>query len=181
MEPVGVFDSGLGGLTIVREIRRRLPHESVVYFGDVARLPYGIKSKKQIQRFSIENTRFLLKHRIKALVIACNSSSSAAYTLLKRTFRIPTVDVMTPAVEDALYKTRSGRVGIIGTQATIDSGAYAKALRVKNPAARVYSVACPLFVPLVETGWNSGKITREIITHYLAPLKKRVIDTLILG
>src|SRR3989338_7102322 len=122
--PIGVFDSGLGGLTVVREIRRVLPEEPIVYFGDIARLPYGIKSKEQILNFSIQNTLFLLKQKIKALVVACNSSSSAAYPFLKRHFHLPVVDVIEPAAEAAVNVTRNGRVGVIATHATIESGAY---------------------------------------------------------
>ena len=179
--PIGVFDSGLGGLTIVHEIRRRLPQESIVYFGDIARLPYGIKSKEQILSFSIQNTLFLLKHKIKALVVACNSSSSAAYPFLKKHFNLPVVDVIEPAVEAALATTRTRRIGVIATQATVESGAYEKAIRRRDPRVKVFGGACPLFVPLVEEGWLDGAITAKIAQTYLGPLKKNRIDTLILG
>lgn len=180
-KPVGVFDSGLGGLTFVREIRRLLPHESIVYFGDLARLPYGTKSKEQILSFSIQNTLFLMKQKVKAVVIACNSSSSAAYSFLKKSFNLPIVDVIEPAVCSALSATRSGRIGVIATQATVDSQAYEKALKRLNPSVQVFTAACPLFVPLVEEGWLDGKVTREVAKTYLDPLKKKKIDTLILG
>lgn len=179
--PIGVFDSGLGGLTIVRAMRKLLPQESILYFGDIARLPYGTKSKEQILRFSVENTQFLLHKGIKALVIACNSSASAAYDFLRRTSDLPVVDVISPAVEEALRVTRSGRIGVIGTQATIDSGAYQKALRAKNPKLSVVSAACPLLVPIVEEGAVPQKIQKAAVEHYLAPLKKHRMDTLILG
>lgn len=179
--PIGVFDSGVGGLTIVSELRRRMPNESLIYFGDIARLPYGIKSKEQIQRFSLENTHFLLKKGVKAVVIACNSSSSAAYSLIRRNFRVPVLDVITPAVEEALRMTRNGRIGVIGTQATVDSRAYTRSLLRRKPSLKIFSLACPLFVSLVEAGWMSGKITADIIRHYLAPMKRRGVDTLILG
>ncbi len=179
--PIGVFDSGLGGLTIVREMRRLLPRESIYYFGDIARLPYGTKSKEQILRFSVENTQFLMKRGIKALVIACNSSASAAYDFLRRTSDLPVVDVITPAVEEALRVTRSGNIGVIGTQATVDSEAYKKALQRKNPRLKVQSVACPLFVPIVEEGSVPASIQKGMMDHYLNALKRSGIDTLILG
>jgi len=179
--PIGVFDSGLGGLTIVRELRKKLPNEKIAYFGDIARLPYGIKSKEQIQRFSIENTEFLLTQKIKALVVACNSSSSAAYGTLKRQFNIPIIDVIEPAVREAVACTKSRRVGIVGTQATIESEAYARALKKALPGARIFSEACPLFVPLVEEGRLQGPITDAVVREYLTPFKKNKVDTLILG
>ncbi len=180
-KPIGVFDSGLGGLTVVREIRRRLPHESIVYFGDIARLPYGIKSKEQILSFSIQNTLFLLKKKVKALVVACNSSSSAAYPFLKNHFYLPVVDVIVPAAEAACRATRTGRVGVIATQATVESGAYERALKKIDRHLKLTAAACPLFLPLVEEGWLNGKITGKIIEQYLEPLKEKKIDTLILG
>lgn len=180
-QPIGVFDSGLGGLTVVREIRRQLPSEGVVYFGDIARLPYGTKSSHQIRRFSVENTHFLFEQGIKALVIACNSSSSAAYSLLKRRFDIPMVSVIEPAVEACLKKTRTGRVGVIGTAATIESGVYEAGLRKYRPGIKVFTQSCPLFVPLVEEGWLNGGVTERVIEKYLSPLAQNKIDTLILG
>ena len=180
-KPIGVFDSGLGGLTIVREIRRRLPDETLVYFGDMARLPYGTKSKEQILTYSIQNTLFLIKHKVKAVVVACNSSSSAAYGFLKNHFNLPVVDVIEPAVQSALATTASGRIGVIATQATIDSGAYEKGLLKGNPKVKVFQASCPLFVPLVEEGWWSGKITEGVAATYLKPLLKNKVDTLILG
>ncbi len=181
LKPIGVFDSGLGGLTIVREMRRRLPAESIIYFGDMARLPYGTKSKEQILTYSIQNTLFLLKHKVKAVVVACNSSSSAAYNFLKNHFNLPIIDVIEPAVDAALEATRTGRVGVIATQATVDSGAYEKGLKRKRPSVKVFQAACPLFVPLVEEGWLEGKVTRQIAEVYLKPLLSKKIDTLILG
>lgn len=180
-KPIGVFDSGLGGLTIVREIRKKFPRESVVYFGDMARLPYGIKSKDQILRFSVENTLFLLSKKVKAVVVACNSSSSAAYQFLKGHFNLPVIDVIEPAVTAALNTTKCDRVGVIATQATIESLAYTKLIQKRNPTAKVFSAACPLFVPLVEEGLLNDSITEAVIERYLEPLKKKSIDTLILG
>ncbi len=179
--PIGVFDSGLGGLTIVREIRRVLPKESIVYFGDMARLPYGTKSREQILAYSIQNTLFLIKHKVKAVVIACNSSSSAAYSFLKRHFNLPILDVVEPAAEEAAARTRSGRIGVIATQATVASGAYERALKKLNPRFKVYGGACPLFVPLVEEGWMEGKIPEGITQTYLKRILKKKVDTLILG
>lgn len=180
-KPIGVFDSGLGGLTVVREIRRQLPGEAIVYFGDLARLPYGSKSTVQIRRFSLENTEFLLGKGIKALVIACNSSASAAFQILKRRFQVPLVGVIEPAAEEAVRKTRSGRIGVIGTNATIESGVYETALRERYPQVQVFTQSCPLFVPLVEEGWLDGGVAERVIEKYLAPLAKKKIDTLILG
>lgn len=179
--PIGVFDSGLGGLTIVREIRRCLPNESIVYFGDMARLPYGTKSKEQILSFSIQNTLFLLKHKVKAVVVACNSSASAAYSFLKRHFNLPIIDVIQPAAESALMASRGKKIGLIATQATVSSLAYEKSLQSRAGGLRIFSAACPLFVPLVEEGWLEGSITDQIIRTYLKPLLRKKIDTLILG
>jgi len=179
--PIGIFDSGLGGLTVVREIRKQLPEESITYFGDLARLPYGIKSKEQILRFSVENTRFLLSQSVKAVVIACNSSASAAYPYLKKNFHVPIVDVIGPAVEAALSLTRTGRVGLIATQATVESGAYTRALACRAPKAKLFSQPCPMLVPVVEAGWLRGTLTDQIIRKYLEPLKRWRLDTLILG
>lgn len=179
--PIGVFDSGLGGLTVVRELRRQLPGEAIIYFGDIAHLPYGTKSTAQIQRFSLENSRFLLERGIKALVIACNSSSSAAFPILKREFSLPLVSVIEPAVEEALRLTRTKRIGVIGTAATIESRVYEKALRKGDRAIQVFSQSCPLFVPLVEEGWLEGGVTERVIEKYLGLLNRQKIDTLILG
>lgn len=178
---IGVFDSGLGGLTIVREMRAALPSESILYFGDIARLPYGTKSPEQIRRFSEENTRFLVDQGIKALVIACNSSSSAAYQYIRKNFRLPVVDAISPAVEAALENTVSGRIGVIGTHATIESKAYERALKRKNARVKVTSIPCPLFVPIVEEGMMDTPVARELIALYLKALHAKKIDTLILG
>jgi len=178
---VGVFDSGLGGLTVVRAIQKTLPNENIVYFGDIARLPYGIKSKKQIIEFSKENTRFLLKKKIKALVVACNSSASVCLPTLKKEFSGPLVDVIKPAARQAHRASLKGRVGILGTAATIESGAYKKALQRLNGKVTIREVACPLFVPLAETGWHRGAITESIARTYLKPLLEAKVDTIILG
>ena len=179
--PIGVFDSGLGGLTVVREIKRLLPHENVIYLGDSARLPYGIKSKRQIIQFSLSNTRFLLKKKIKALVIACNSSSANAFYILKRQLLIPVIDVISPVSREASKQSCNKKIGVIGTRATIDSYAYQREIKKVNPNIKVYGQQCPLFVSLVEEGWLRNDIARSIVKRYLAALKKKRIDTLILG
>ncbi len=179
--PIGVFDSGLGGLSVVREIRRSFPTEAIHYFGDIARLPYGIKSKEQIIQFSIENANFLQKTGIKLLIIACNSSSSAAYEILRKKLKIPVLDVIGPAVREAAEATQSRRLGVIATQATIDSKAYEKGLAKRLTDAEVFSRSCPMFVPMVEEGWFDGPIADSIIQHYLTPIQKKKVDVLILG
>ena len=179
--PIGVFDSGLGGLTVVKELRRRLPSERIIYFGDTARLPYGIKSEKQIREFSRENTEFLLHRRIKALVVACNSSSSVAYSFLRGHYGLPIVDVIWPASESACEVTTKGKIGVMATQATVSSGAYERALKKLDPKIRVFSNACPLLVPFVEEGIFDGSVIEMVLKRYLAPLLRQKIDTLILG
>lgn len=179
--PIGIFDSGLGGLTVVKEIIRVLPHENIIYFGDTARVPYGTKSKKTIEKFSSQNTRFLTKFKVKLIVVACNTSSSLALNLLKRTFKIPITGVIEPGAKQALLKTKNGRVGVIGTRATISSGVYQKALTGYKRKIRVFAISCPLFVPLVEEGWLGKDVTKAIAYNYLKPLKSKKIDTLILG
>lgn len=180
-QPIGVFDSGLGGLTVAREIRNQLPQEHVIYYGDLARLPYGIKSKQQIIRFSCENTEFLLEHRVKALVVACNSSASASISVLKKRYPVTVVDVIEPAARRAVRFSFTKRIGIIGTQATIESGAYEKILKKLDPHIQIFPQACPLLVPLVEEGWINGKITSAVIRTYLNDFVRKKIDTLILG
>ncbi|OGW79189.1 MAG: glutamate racemase [Omnitrophica bacterium RIFCSPLOWO2_12_FULL_44_17] len=180
-EPIGVFDSGLGGLTVVRQIRKDLPFEQVIYFGDLARLPYGIKSKQQIFEFSKQNAEFLLRLKIKALVIACNSSSSVAFDYLRSNYQIPVVDVIKPAACEAARETRNFRIGIIGTQATVDSKAYEIELKRLNPKIKVFAQACPLLVPLVEEGIMNEPLTDHVLKRYLSGLLKKKIDTLILG
>ncbi|MBI2871259.1 MAG: glutamate racemase [Candidatus Omnitrophica bacterium] len=179
--PIGVFDSGLGGLTVVRQLARVLPKEDVIYLGDLARLPYGPKSDREIIRYSEQAVTFLKRQGIKFLVIACNSVSSIAYPELKKRFTLPMVGVIAPCVEEAFLATRAGRVGVIGTQATIRSRAYAKIMTRHDSRMRVFSKACPLFVSLVEEGWLNGTVTTRVARKYLMSLKRRGIDTLILG
>ena len=179
--PIGVFDSGLGGLTVVRELRRALPKEKIVYFGDIARLPYGIKSESQIRNFSCENTEFLLHRNVKAIVIACNSSSSAAYSFLKSRYALPIIDVIGPAAQRAVETTRNRNIGVMATQATIASKAYEKAIARIDKKVRVFSQACPLLVPFVEEGILEGSLIESVLNRYLKPLMKHKVDTLILG
>lgn len=181
MKAIGVFDSGVGGLTVVKEIIKILPYENIVYFGDTARVPYGIKSKPTIIKFSLENILFLLKQDVKIIVVACNTSSSVALPVLKRHFKIPIIGVIAPGVKEAVYATRNGRIGVIATKATINSSAYVRQVKQLNPKLKVFSQACPLFVPLAEEGWLKEKATYDIAKCYLQLMKDAKIDTLILG
>ena len=178
---IGVFDSGLGGLTVVKELTRELPFEDIVYYGDTARLPYGTKSKESIIRFSKENTRALLKHKVKMVVVACNSSSSYALAVLKRNFSLPIVGVIHAGAKKAVQTTKSGRVGVIATSATINSEEYTKTIHWYDASVKVFSQACPLFVPLAEEGWIKKDVTLKVAQEYLSSLKRFKIDTLILG
>lgn len=180
-KPIGVFDSGLGGLTVVKELLKNLPSENIVYFGDTARVPYGTKSKKTIEKFSCQNALFLIKEGVKVIVIACNTSSSLALGLLKRTFKIPIIGVIESGARQAVSKTSSGRIGIIGTRATIASGVYQKTLTAYDRKIKVFAASCPLFVPLVEEGWLDEDVTETVAARYLKPLTDKKIDTLILG
>ena len=178
---IGIFDSGLGGLTVVNAIMKQLPGYDLLYFGDTARTPYGTKSQKTVIGYSFENTDFLIKKGAEIIIIACNTASSVATLGLSEKYNIPIFEVITPAVEDALIVSKKHRIGIIGTRATVNSNIYKIKIQAKDPDARVYSNACPLLVPLVEEGWMKKPETRMIIKKYLHPLKGRQIDTLILG
>ena len=178
---IGVFDSGLGGLTVVKELMRQLPNENIVYFGDTARVPYGTKSKESIVRFSKENVSFLLKYKVKMIVVACNTSSSTALGILKKSFSLPIIGVIAPGARRAAQVTHNKRVGIIATLATVNSHAYTKGIQEVDHSIKVISKACPLFVPLVEEGWFHKKITMDIAKDYLRVLKRSKVDTLILG
>ena len=169
-QPIGVFDSGLGGLTVVKAIMEDLPSESIVYFGDTARVPYGTKSKTTIVKFSLENVEFLLRHGVKCIVIACNTSSSWALPTLRKYFKVPIIGVIRPGAAAAVRETRNKRIGVIGTNATIHSRAYEAAIHRIDPAIAVFSESCPLFVPLVEEGWLNGGISRQVAAKYLAHL-----------
>ncbi len=181
MKPIGVFDSGVGGLTVVKELIRQLPQEDIIYFGDTARVPYGIKSKDTVIRFSIENILFLLKQEVKLICIACNTVSSVALPIIKSHFRVPIVGVITPGVREAVYATQNKRIGVIGTRGTIGSRTYENEIRQLDPSIRVSAVACPLFVPFAEEGWLDGAAVTEVARAYLKPLKNAGVDTVILG
>jgi glutamate racemase len=181
MKPIGVFDSGVGGLTVVKELIHQLPQEDIIYFGDTARVPYGIKSKETVIRFSIENILFLLKQDVKLICVACNTVSSLALPVIKHHFKVPIVGVIGPGVREAVYATQNKRIGVIGTRGTIKSKAYENEIKQLDPEIKVISVACPLFVPFVEEGWTSGKVVEEVAQEYLRPLKKDKVDTVILG
>ena len=179
--PIGIFDSGVGGLTVVKEIEKILPGESIVYFGDTARVPYGTKSKDTVNRFSRENIKFLLKFKVKAIVVACNTSSSLAIPALRREFNLPIIGVIEPGTLKATSLSKSKRIGVIGTKATISSGIYETRIKSLAPQAKVFSKSCPLFVPLAEEGWLTDKITRDVAKIYLESFRLRKVDTLILG
>lgn len=178
---IGIFDSGTGGLTVARAIERLLPDLPYVYFGDLAHLPYGSKSPEMIREYSRRNTEFLLSRGAKIIVIACNSASSAASEDLAARYPLPVIDVIGPAVAAAARQSASGRIGLIGTRATVGSGVYAERLRELRPDCELISQACPLLVPLVEEGWLDRRETKMIVRNYLRPLKERQVDTLILG
>jgi glutamate racemase len=179
--PIGIFDSGLGGLTVARAVRQALPRERIVYFGDTARIPYGNKSPQTVIRFSRQIARFLGRQRVKFLVVACNTASSWALESLRREAGVPVLGVIEPGAHAAVEVTRNGRIGIIGTEGTVASGAYPRAVRSLRPGARVRMQACPLFVPLVEEGKVSGPVTDLVAREYLRPLLRDRIDTLVLG
>ncbi len=179
--PIGVFDSGLGGLTAVREFYRQLPHESVVYFGDTARLPYGNKSRETVTRFALEIASFLVRQNVKCLVVACNTASSHALEALRARFDVPVVGVIEPAARAAVAVSPHGRIGVVGTLATVGSGAYAREIERIMPGAAVIQRACPLFVPLVEEGWLEHPVTRQVAEEYLTELRRANLESLILG
>ena len=179
--PIGVFDSGIGGLTVAREIMRNLPSEKIVYFGDTARLPYGSKSKDTIIRYSRQIVRFLQSRGVKAIVVACNTASALALDTLEKEIDIPIIGVVKPGARVAAQATESKRVGVIATEATIRSGLYTKLIQEIDPEISVIGKPCPLFVPLVEEGWRKDPITEMIARRYLEVLQEQDIDTLILG
>ena len=179
--PIGVFDSGIGGLTAVRELLQRLPRESIVYFGDTARLPWGNKSKQTVTRFAVEIASFLVRQHVKCVVVACNTASSHALETLRERFDVPVIGVIEPAARVAVAQSPRGRIGVVGTLATVGSNAYAEAVARLAPGATVHQRACPLFVPLVEEGWLDHAVTRQVAEEYLADLKAADLDSLILG
>ena len=178
---IGVFDSGIGGLTVVRALMRRLPHENITYFGDTARVPYGSKSAEVVREYAFEDTRFLLDRGVKAIVVACNTVSAIAIDSLRSHFDLPIIGMIQPGAEAAAKETRCGRVGVIGTLATIASDSYTRALKTMDRRMAVYSQACPLFVPLAEEGWSDHPVSQMVADEYLHDFHQRDIDTLILG
>ncbi|HMH84311.1 MAG TPA: glutamate racemase [Gemmatimonadaceae bacterium] len=179
--PIGVFDSGMGGLTVVREMMSQLPNESIIYFGDTARVPYGPKSPDTVLRYSREITAFLKGEGVKALVVACNTATAHALPALRREFDMPIVGVIEPGARAAAAATKTKRVGVIGTAGTIKSKAYEKEIRKILPDVEVTAQACALFVPLVEEGWLDSEVTRAVARNYLAPIVSAEVDTLVLG
>ena len=179
--PVGVFDSGVGGLTVAREIMRNLPSEKIVYFGDTARVPYGSKSKETVIRYSRQIIRFLQEQQVKAIVVACNTASAFALDTVRDEFDIPIIGVIESGAKVAAARTRNKRVGIIGTVGTVGSGIHAQYLKKLDPEITVFGKACPLFVPLVEEGWLHDPVPVEVASRYLKELQDKDVDTLILG
>ncbi len=178
---IGIFDSGIGGLTVAHAIEHFLPRHSLIYFGDIARTPYGGKSRETLVRYALENTDFLVGKGARIIVVGCNSAASVATDEIRKTFNMPVFEVITPAAEQAVAANRNGRTGIIGTRATISSGAYDRAIKKLDPDIRVFSQPCPLLVSLVEEGWINRRETKMILRRYLHSLKNRQLDTLILG
>lgn len=179
--PIGVFDSGVGGLTVVRQLRNLMPNESICYLGDTARVPYGNKSPETVVRYACEDAQFLIDRGVKAIVVACNTATAWALTTLQRTFSVPVMGVIEPGSETALIVSHSKRIGVIGTHATIRSRAYNEAMKDRLQHICVFSKSCPLLVPLVEEGWANHPIAEQVLEEYLTPLVKDDVDTIILG
>lgn len=179
--PIGVFDSGVGGLTVVKQVMKVMPNENIVYFGDTARLPYGSKSKEAVTKFSKQNVRFLLTKEVKAIIVACNTASSNSLEELHRTFDVPIFGVVDAGVAEALRTTQNKKIGVIGTAGTVRSGAYENMICRKDDQMKVFSRACPLFVPLAEEGWTDNEVARLAAEKYLAELMEKDIDSLVLG
>lgn len=179
--PIGIFDSGIGGLTVTKEIVKRLPQESIIYLGDTARVPYGTRSKKVVTKFALELVNFLLKRKVKCLVVACNTISAVALEEIEKISPVPVIGVVKPAVKKAISKTKNRKIGVIGTQGTIQSKAYELEIKTKDPKTEVFSVGCPLFVPLAEEGLQSHKAAKLVAEDYLEEIIGAGADTLILG
>lgn len=179
--PIGIFDSGIGGLTVIKELTRIMPEERLVYFGDTARVPYGTRSEKLIKQYSVEDAAFLEQFDIKLLIVACNTASAVAVDLLNDILDIPVTGVIDPGVAAALSITKNNRIGVIGTTATVNSQAYNKQIHQHYPNTKVFGQPCPLLVSLVEEGWTDDEITRLTISKYLSPLLEKEVDTIILG
>lgn len=180
-QAIGVFDSGIGGLTVVRALMERLPFENIVYFGDTARVPYGVKSVETINRYALQIAEFLLKKDVKLLIVACNTMAAVACQAIRDLSPVPVLEVIGAGAASAVAETRNKIIGVIGTPATINSNAYARAISLLDHGVRIFSQACPLFVPLVEEGWFEHEATRLTALEYLKPVKAEGIDTLVLG
>ena len=180
-KPIGIFDSGIGGLTVVKRLASTLPNENLVYFGDTARVPYGSKSNSTVIEYALQDAKFLTTKNVKAIVVACNTASSVALDTLKEKYDIPIIGMIEPGTEFALRTTQNKKIGIIGTRATTDNKAYSKSIENADNKIEVFEKACPLFVPLAEEGWIKHKATYEIAEEYLTELREKNIDTLILG
>lgn len=179
--PIGIFDSGIGGLTVLKEIAEQLPYEDIIYFGDTARVPYGTRSKETIIKYSFQCMNFLISKNIKLVVIACNTATAAALSEVAKHFDVPIIGVVMPGVETAVNTSKNQKIGIIGTTSTINSNAYQEGIRALNQRAEVIGVACPLFVQIVEDGWQDTEVARLTAEKYLLELKEHEIDTLVLG
>ncbi len=179
--PIGVFDSGIGGLTVAKELIKTLPGEDIIYLGDTARVPYGTKSGRTVIAYSHSNTEFLISKGVKLLVVACNTASSVSIPSLREEFDIPVIGVIEPGAKKAVSVTRTKKIGVIGTPSTINSSAYKKAIEKIDPSIEVISRPCPLFVPLADEGWTEGEIIERIAEQYLTPIKETGIDVLVLG
>jgi len=179
--PIGIFDSGVGGLTVVRAIERRLPNESLIYLGDTARIPYGVRSPATVERYALECAAFIQAKGVKAIVIACNTASALAANYLRSQCTVPVIGVIRPGSRRAVEQTRNGHIGVIATEATVASGAYERAMLAMRSGLEITSRACPLFVPLAEEGWLSHPVTFQVAEEYLAELRSSGVDTLVLG
>ena len=179
--PIGIFDSGVGGLTVFRALERRLPNESLIYLGDTGRVPYGTRSVDTVQRYAREDAAFILSKNVKAIVIACNTASALAASHLRERISIPTLGVIRPGARRAVERTRGGYIGVIATEATVASGAYERAMLQMRSGLDIISRACPLFVPLAEEGWINHPVTRQVAEEYLTDLRASRVDTLVLG
>ncbi len=182
-KPIGVFDSGLGGLTVVKTLFEQMPNEDIIYFGDTARVPYGSRSPETIRTYACQDVDFLLRYDVKAIVIACNTADSMARELIKEKYDLPVIGVVEPAAKKAVSLTENGKIGVIGTKATVNSAAYENAVKAIDPRVRVFSRACPLLVPLVENGRfrKDDRVVNMILEEYLEPLHREGVDALVLG
>ena len=178
---IGVFDSGVGGMTVAKAIEQLMPDKQLIYFGDLARTPYGSKSPEKIRQYALENTEFLLSKGANLIIVACNSAASVASDILQSSFDVPIFEVITPAIDKAIAVSKTGRIGVIGTRATIKSCIYEQEIKRKRSDCQVFSEPCPMLVPLVEEGWLHKRETKMITRRYLHPLKKKTVDTLLLG